>query len=112
MSGQLRAAAGAAVAGFAFAFCSFATAAELSAPRALSDIQLDGIAAGARAFADGTGQSDGRKAVQSSVELSNYVLGTDATSTAAAAGQVSASATASAGGLATASSSLSLTATL
>jgi hypothetical protein len=104
--------AGAVATGLVLALCSAAAAADLSARPSLNDSQLDGIAAGARAFADGTGQSDGQKAVQSSAELSSYILGTDATGTAAAAGQVSASATAVAGGLATASSSLSLSATL
>jgi len=108
MKTRLSAAALAAAAGLTCALAGFGAAAEPLAPQALSDSQLDTVAAGgARAKADGTGTADGA-AAQSSAGVVSYSHGLV---NGGAAGQVSASATAAAGALATASSTLSLSVT-
>jgi hypothetical protein len=104
----LHAAAGAAL-GTALSLSSFAAAAELRAPDALSDRQLDGVVSGvSAALAVGDGKAHGDISGGSTTTTIYLQSGQAGPLAAGAAGQVSASAMQVAGPLATASSTLSL----
>ncbi len=93
----------------------FASAADRSAPEALSDEQLDRVAGGSASVADGDSSASGGSA-QTDATLESQVRadGPSAGDTVygSAVGQVTASAAASLGAHATATSSLSLSVTL